>query len=118
MADLEVVSDDVGGVRVIRPRGAINAHTVRLFEAAIEGAMRDERFRIVVSCAELAYIASAGLGALMASIEEIRSNGGDLRLAQPTETVRNIFEMLGFHHLYRIFSEESEALGSFDPPGA
>jgi anti-anti-sigma regulatory factor len=39
----------------------------------------------------------------MGVIEEVRTNGGDIRLAELNDTVRNIFEMLGFNHLYRIF---------------
>jgi len=72
----------------------------------------------VVSCSGLAYIASAGLGALMGAIEEIRGNGGDLRLANLNETVRNIFEILGFNHLYRIYPSEVEAITSFRSAGA
>ena len=74
--------------------------------------------RIVVSGAGLKYIASAGLGALMGVIEEVRTNGGDIRLADLNETVRNIFEILGFNHLYRIFPTESEAIESFLSGGA
>jgi anti-sigma B factor antagonist len=46
-------------------------------------------------------------------IEEVRSNGGDIRLADLNETVHNIFEILGFDHLYRIFPSEVEAVMSF-----
>jgi anti-sigma B factor antagonist len=49
----------------------------------------------------------------MGVIEEVRSNGGDIRIAELNETVRNIFEMLGFNHLYRIFPSEQEAILSF-----
>ena len=61
----------------------------------------------------LTYIASAGLGALMGVIDEIRSHGGDLRLSELSETVVNILEILGLHHLYQIFPSELEAIASF-----
>ena len=86
---------------------------MRLFEGALQKASRSKQFKIVVNCAGLSYIASAGLGAMMGAIEEIRSNGGDLRLASLNETVQNIFEILGFNHLYRIFPSEVEAIASF-----
>ncbi len=70
-----------------------------------------------MNCAGLSYIASAGLGAIMGAIEEIRSNGGDLRLTNLNETVLNIFEILGFNHLYRIFPSELEAILSFRQGG-
>jgi anti-sigma B factor antagonist len=86
---------------------------VRLFENAIQGALQRGCFKIVVNCRGLSYIASAGLGAIMGAIEEIRSNGGDLRLTDLNETVLNIFEILGFNHIYRIFPSEMDAILSF-----
>ena len=118
MSELSVSAREAEDVTLIYPKGFINAHTVRLFEGEIQKALGEGRFKIVVNCAGLAYIASAGLGAIMGAIEEIRGNGGDLRLANLNETVRNIFEILGFNHLYRIYPSELEAITSFRPAGA
>jgi anti-sigma B factor antagonist len=118
MGDLSVDMRELEDVVLLYPRGFINAHTVRLFEAAIQKALESRRFNIVVSCAGLKYIASAGLGALMGVIEEVRTNGGDIRIADLNETVRNIFEILGFNHLYRIFPSEVDAILSFRGGGA
>jgi anti-sigma B factor antagonist len=118
MSELVVDARDFEDIRLLYPRGFINAHTVRVFEGELQRTLKDGRFKIVVNCSGLTYIASAGLGAIMGSIEEIRSNGGDLRLSSLNETVRNIFEILGFNHLYRIFPTESEAIESFLSGGA
>ena len=115
MPDLSVEARELEHVTLIYLRGFINAHTVRQFEGEIQRAVAGGRFKIVVSCAGLSYIASAGLGAIMGAIEEIRENGGDLRLAEMNDTVRNIFEILGFTHLYRIYPSEMEAILSFQP---
>jgi anti-sigma B factor antagonist len=117
MSDLEVQTREVDDVVLLYPRGFINAHTVRVFEGEIQKALDRRRYKIVLSCAGLQYIASAGLGAIMGAIEEIRTNGGDLRMSDLNETVRNIFEILGFTHLYRIFPSEMEAVLSFRNEG-
>jgi anti-sigma B factor antagonist len=117
MSDLTVDRRDLEGIVLLYPRGFINAHTVRFFEREIQSALDGGRYRIVVSGSDLAYIASAGLGALMGVIEEVRGHGGDIRLADLNETVRNIFEILGFNHLYRIFPSEMEAVLSFREDG-
>ena len=113
MSELSVSSRELEGVVLLYPSGFINAHTVSTFEDELQKAMGGGRFRIVVSGQDLRYVASAGLGALMGVIEEVRSHGGDIRIAELNETVRNIFEMLGFNHLYRIFPSEQEAILSF-----
>ena len=117
MSDLIVETRDVEDVTVLYPRGFINAHTVRGFDSAIQKAIARRRFKIVVSCEGLTYIASAGLGAMMGAIEEIRASGGDLRLAGLNDTVRNIFDILGFNHLYRTYLSEAEAVESFREGG-
>ncbi len=113
MSELVVETRDVDDVTLLYPKGFINAHTVRVFESELQKAVGQSRFKIVVNCSGLAYIASAGLGAIMGAIEEVRENGGDIRLTDLNETVLNIFEILGFHHLYRIFPSELEAILSF-----
>lgn len=113
MSELHVDSGEREGVVLLYPRGFVNAHTVRQFEGEIQRALDEQQYRIVVNCAGLQYIASAGLGALMAVIEEVRHHGGDIRMAELNETVRNIFEILGFNHLYRVFPSEVEAVRSF-----
>jgi anti-sigma B factor antagonist len=118
MSELEVQTRELEDIVLVYPRGFINAHTVRLFEGEIQKAVKQNRFKIVVNCSELAYIASAGLGAIMGAIEEVRSNGGDIRLSELNETVLNIFEILGFNHLYRVFPSEMEAILSFRQGGA
>jgi anti-sigma B factor antagonist len=117
MNDLTVDTRDVEEVTLLYPKGFINAHTVRLFETELQRALQQGRFKIVVNCTGLLYIASAGLGAIMGAIEEIRTNGGDLRLTDLNETVLNIFEILGFNHLYKIFPSEVEAITSFRQGG-
>jgi anti-sigma B factor antagonist len=113
MGDLTVETRDVEDITLLYPKGYINAHTVRAFETELQRTLEQKRFKIVINCSGLSYIASAGLGAIMGAIEEIRTNGGDLRLTNLNETVLNIFEILGFNHLYRIFPSEMEAISSF-----
>jgi len=117
MSDLVVETREIDDVTLLYPRGFINAHTVRLFENELQKAVKESRFQIVVNCSGLSYLASAGLGAIMGAIEDIRAGGGDIRLTELNETVLNILEILGFHHLYRIFPSEMEAVMSFRPSG-
>ena len=113
MNELTVETRQLDEITLLYPRGFINAHTVVQFEGALRDVMQQERFKIVLNCQGLAYIASAGLGAIMGAIEEIRASGGDLRLADMSDSVGNIFEILGFHRVYRIFPSEADAINSF-----
>ena len=111
--ELKVETRDGGGVAVLAPIGFINAHTVETFDSALRAVLDGGRFAIVINAAALAYVASAGLGALIGTIEEIRENGGDLRICELSDSVAAIFEMVGLPHLFKIFKTEEEAISSF-----
>lgn len=113
MPDLMMESRQEDDVTVVCPRGFINAHTVRQFEQELNVALEAGQVKIVINGSGLAYVASAGLGVIMGLIEEVRSRGGDIRLADLNETVMNIFEVLGFNHLCKVFDSEQEAVQSF-----
>ena len=118
MPDLTVESRQVGDVTVVSPKGFINAHTVRQFEQALSSAVANGQGKILINGSGLAYIASAGLGVIMGLIEEVRARGGDIRLAELNETVRNIFEVLGFNHLCKVLGSEREGVESYQPTSA
>lgn len=112
MADLSILVREVDGVAVLEPCGFINAHTVRQFEESLERVVESGRYSILLNCRDLAYISSAGLGAIMGLIETVRGNGGDILLCDLQEAVFAIFDTLGFTQLYRVFPDEASALGA------
>jgi anti-sigma B factor antagonist len=113
MPDLSMDTRQVDDVTVVSPRGFVNAHTVKLFEQELSRALEAGRVKIVINGSGLAYIASAGLGVIMGLVEEVRARGGDIRLTDLNETVLNIFEVVGFNHLYQVFDSEREAVASY-----
>jgi anti-sigma B factor antagonist len=113
---LDVVTRTEGTVAILSAHGLLNAHTVPLFDEALRGVLDGGSFRVVVNAESLTYVASAGLGALIGSIDEIREQGGDLRICGLNETVASIFDMVGLPHLFRIFPTEEEAVRSFQAP--
>lgn len=115
MADLSIGVRQSGDVAVLLPAGFINAHTVREFEDALEGLVRDGRYLILINCKDLTYISSAGLGAIMGLIETVRDHQGDILLSNLQPNVFAIFDTLGFTQLYRVFADEGEAFAAIVP---
>jgi anti-sigma B factor antagonist len=113
MPELKIDVRSLGNVAVVEPVGFINAHTARDFESVIQNLIEQNQHKIVINCKDLSYIASAGLGAIMGFIDQIRENEGDIRMCSMNETVFNIFDVLGFTHLYSIYDTEDKAVQSF-----
>ena len=111
--ELSIRTDTNNNVSIIHVEGFINAHTVNQFENTLKEQVENKSYRLVVNCQDLQYISSAGLGALMGVIEEVRENAGDIRLCSMSESVFNVFDILGFTELYQIFDDLEHAVQSF-----
>ncbi len=101
------------GAVVLALDGYLDAHTAPQFEKAIQDEHSAGRNRLVVDCAKLTYISSAGLGVFMSFIEEIRAAGGDVKLAGIVPKVYQVFEVLGFPALFDIVDTVPTALQHF-----
>ena len=113
MAEFSVNSREERAIRVIDVKGYLDAHTAPDLENAFNKCIEEKNFKVVVNFNDLAYISSAGLGVFMAYIETMRENQGDIKFSNMSESVYNIFDLLGFPILYDFFKEEKEAIEKF-----
>ena len=102
-----------GNIQILDWKGELDAHTASELEAAIQKCQASGNFQIVINGGELMYISSAGLGVFMAYIEEIRENGGDIKITNLQAKVFNVFDLLGFPLLFDILDTEEEAFTRF-----
>ena len=101
------------GLEVLDLHGELDAHTASQLEDSLKKLIDSQKSSIIVNCSKLEYIASAGLGVFMAYIEDVRENGGDIKLTNMTDKVYNVFDLLGFPTLYDILPDEKEAIEKF-----
>lgn len=118
MSNFSVGFRSSGSVQVLDLKGELDAHTASELEAALQKCRDEQNTRIVVSGEQLRYISSAGLGVFMAYIEEIREQGGDIKIAALQPKVYNVFDLLGFPMLFDIVDTESEAVSRFETDDA
>jgi len=57
----------------------------------------------------LEYIATAGLGALMASFNEVKKAGGNIILAGMSDKIKKVFDTMGFSKVFKIVGTVPEA---------
>ncbi len=98
---------------IIRLEGFVDAHTAPEFEQTVQSEIDAGRYRIVVDCSKLNYISSAGLGVFMSFVEEVREQGGDLKICGLVPKVRHTFEILGFQDLYDMLDDLPSAIKQF-----
>ncbi|MDX1429011.1 MAG: STAS domain-containing protein [Rhodothermales bacterium] len=114
MSNFSVGFRTSGSVQVLELNGELDAHTASELEAAIQKCRDSNSVWIVVNGQNLQYISSAGLGVFMAYIEELREQGGDIKIAELQPRVFNVFDLLGFPMLFDIVDTEADAVARFE----
>lgn len=114
MSNFSVGFRSNGPVTILDLNGELDAHTASELEAAIQKCKDDKVFRIIINGGQLQYISSAGLGVFMAYIEDVRENGGDIKIAALQPKVFNVFDLLGFPMLFDILDDEADAIAKFE----
>lgn len=118
MSNFSVGFRSTRAVQVLALQGELDAHTASELEAAIQKCQDEQQYQIVINGENLQYISSAGLGVFMAYIEEVREQGGDIKIAALQPKVFNVFDLLGFPMLFDITETEDEALTKFENAAA
>ncbi len=93
----------------IAPQGRMDAVTVPSFEAVIDEHLAAGHGRLVVDLSGVTYISSSGLRALLRARRQAQTSGGDVVLCAMSERVTEVFDMIGFNNLFRIYPHAPEA---------
>ncbi|MEV6299589.1 STAS domain-containing protein [Actinoplanes sp. NPDC051861] len=96
MTDESVTSLDVtGDTTTVSLHGEIDILTVEQLRVALGEAVTAGPRLIVVDMAEVAFIDSTGLGALISGFQRARDQGISFRLSRPSDNVRQILVLSG-----------------------
>jgi anti-anti-sigma factor len=99
----------LGQVQRIVPQGRLDAVTVPALEAVIDEQLNARHYRLIIDLSEVGYMSSSGLRALLRARRQAQAGGGDVALCAMNERVTEVFEMIGFSSLFRIFATAAEA---------
>jgi len=113
MSEFTIDAHEHDKIRILSLKGYLDAHTAPQLETSFQKELESGHYKLVINFRDLNYISSAGLGVFMQFIEEVRKHEGDIKLANMSKRVYNVFDLLGFPVLFEIFEDEKEALLSF-----
>ncbi len=113
--DLKI--EERGDVKILKMKGYLDAYTSLQFEEKMKELIESGNYKIVVNMKNLSYISSAGFGVFMAFVDEVRKKGGDIKFCCLPEKIDEIFELLGFKHIFEVLNDENKAIESFEKLG-
>lgn len=110
---MQVKEKSVGEVVVLELSGEIDINTSPEVRKAFDQLIKDQKKKILLNFAEVAYIDSSGLATLVEMLQRLKRIGGVLRLCNLSEKVKGLFEITKLEKLFSIFSSEEEAIRDF-----
>jgi stage II sporulation protein AA (anti-sigma F factor antagonist) len=109
---IECVEPQEGAGKIVEVRisGFLDAHTVVSFEKTMDELLEKDYTKFIIGLSALNYISSAGIGALMVLLQQLRRRQGDMVLLQPSAKVFKILDLLGFTKIFQIKHDRDEAI--------
>ena len=111
MAESKFVQQTIGDeVIVFNPGEKLdNSNAHQMVEAITEAQSSGYKF-IIVDMSELEFLASAGVGSILGTVETSREGGGDIILCNIQETVHHVLDVLDLIDYFTIKKDASEAI--------
>ncbi len=75
--------------------------------------VEDGARRVILDLTQVPYVASPGIGMIVAAQASLSNRGGELRVAIATERVKNLFHIIRLARMIRVFEGLQEAIDSF-----
>ncbi len=110
---MEITTVEMKRCTVMRPSGRIDSTAAPEFDACLDKLLAANQFKLVVNLAEVSYVSSAALRALMRTWKECRHHRGDVHLAEVRPEVDRVLELVGLRPSMTVYASESEAVGAF-----
>lgn len=114
MLNIKSKVDDDSSIVILYIDGHIETNSFQEFEQELNDHIKNGHFKIIINCAGLNYINSAGLGVIVGLIEEVREKKGDIKFCSMNENVNKIFDLVGFNQYFEIYDTEEQALNAFN----
>jgi anti-sigma B factor antagonist len=90
----------------------LDAHNSGEFKSRMTKLIEDGTSNLIIDLAEVSFIDSSGLGALLSGYKNVNSHQGNLMLSGLQSQVRSLFELTRLHRVFSIYPSLEEAQNS------
>jgi len=111
------------GVTVVELSGRITLETNApgsgtTLHQLIRDLLKQGHKNILLNFRDVTYVDSSGIGELFGCYTSVRSEGGALKLSNPTERIQNLLRLTMLNTVLDVMEDESAAIRSFSKAGA
>ena len=114
MAELNIRERQAGDVTILDMDGKITIGDGNVaLRSAIRRLIEEGKKKILLNVGGVGYVDSSGIGELVSSYTTIQREGGQLKLLNLTQKIRDLLGITKLLTVFDYYDEESEALNSF-----
>jgi len=104
----------MGKTVVLTLQGRFDAAVALPVKNRIRSLAEEDCRNIIVDLGKVSFIDSSGLGALVAALRYVTKDGGDLRLANMTNKIQQVFTLIRLDKVFKVYPDLKSAVGSFE----
>ncbi len=110
---MEITVKEKNGVSVMALSGRLDLASGTTLKEQVKAQLKKGQASIHLNLAQVEFINSSGLGALVSIMKEVRIQKGRFTLSNMAPYVQEIFDITQLSHIFEIFASEEEALSSY-----
>jgi len=112
-SELNISVETLKRVAVVTVDGRIDSTNAGQLDNTLKQLLEDGQNNLVIKLSDVEYMSSAGLRAIVAALREAKKKRGDVRIAEPSERVTEVFSLAGLTALFETYDDLTAAVGSF-----
>ncbi len=117
MEGIQIIDQQVGyndDIMYLKVNGYIDTSTSLKLVSRLKEFLDAEIAQFVLDLSGVNYVSSAGWGVFVGEIKNVRESGGDIKLVNMVPEVYDVFEMLEFNRILKMYDSVEEAINEFD----
>ena len=111
---MQIAERETGAVTVLDLSGKITlGEDGNLLKDKLQSLLHQGKKNILFNLAQVSYVDSAGLGAIVSGYTTVTREGGSLKLANVTKKLQDLLSITKLLTVFETFDSEDEALRSY-----
>jgi len=110
---MEINTSEMKRVQLFEVIGRVDSNNANELGSALDEVVDDGKTNLVLDLGGVEYMSSAGLREMVRVLKRVKRSGGDLRIASPSDRVREVLELAGLDTIFEVYPTQVEAVGSF-----
>ena len=111
---MQIAERQSGSVTVLDLSGKVTlGEDSTLLKDKLQSLLHQGKKNLILNLAQVSYVDSAGLGALVSAYTTVTREGGSLKLVSVTKRLQDLLSITKLLTVFETFDSEDEALRSF-----